>query len=792
MIYSFFKLMFRNLKKNPVTSGINLFGFSLGIAIAALIFSYVYQELNYENYHTGIDNIYQLELHLTVDGEDKVFAISPNILGPRLKEIIPEVKSYVRMLSPINSTAVLIVEDEHFKEPYFYAADSTVLDFFNFEIIYGDRHGLLTRPEDVMISEKTSIRMFGTANAIGKTYKDPYDKNFVIRAIFRDHPENSHFRPNVIASALSGPIGDELTWDRANYYTYLLLENNAQIGDVNNKIKQIVEEEAPDWMKQMEAAFTTIPIRDIHLKSEADFQVLPRGDVKQVYASIIIAIFILIIASVNYINLTTSRSLERAREVGLRKMMGSYRSQLIFQFLLESLFITLISFILAIIIIILINPYFNQLIETSVSFAYLFDLKWISYLFAGWLLLSILAGIYPAIIITSFNPSLVLKGSYKKSKTGTMARKSLVIFQFIISTCLIIGTIVVHKQIRFMNETDLGFDKEHTLAITMNRIPDQNILSTLKKNYLQHNNIQYVSFSSAYPTRNSGGQWLWGEGMEADQNILAWEWRVDEDIIDAFGLNLVAGRNFREESEDAEEMDYILNQTAIRILGWSEENAVGKKVIISEKEGRCIGVIEDFHFASLRDEVEPLILNLKSAYRNNIILRLGNGDVKSTMKYIEAEWKKNNPNVIFDYQFIDASFDHLYKNEKRTAQMFSGFSLLAIVIASLGLFGLSTYETQMRTKEIGIRKAMGSSDISIFQLLMGKFTNLILFAFILSIPVTYLLINKWLEGFAYKISLGFLEFLIAGAISFVVILLSVGYRSLRASIQNPAKALRYE
>jgi len=301
-----------------------------------------------------------------------------------------------------------------------------------------------------------------------------------------------------------------------------------------------------------------------------------------------------------------------------------------------------------------------------------------------------------------------------------------------------------------MIKTELGFDKEHTLSITMDRTPDQNTLNALKKNYLQHSNIKAVSFSSAYPSRNSGGQLLRGEGMEEDQNVLVWEWRVDEDIIEAFGLKLVAGGNFNPETENAEEKDCIINQTTMRLLGWDEENALGKILYISGNKSRCIGIIEDFHFASLRDVVEPLILTLKPTFRNNIILRLGNGDIKTTVDFIETEWKRNIPDAFFDYQFINVAFDRLYKNEKRTAQMFSGFSILAIIIASLGLFGLSTYETQMRAKEIGIRKAMGSTDLGIFRLLIGRFITLILAAFVVSIPVTYLFMAQWLNRFAYR------------------------------------------
>jgi len=400
--------------------------------------------------------------------------------------------------------------------------------------------------------------------------------------------------------------------------------------------------------------------------------------------------------------------------------------------------------------------------------------------------------LYPSFVLTSYLPSNVLKGSFKKSKGGVLARKSLVVFQFVLSTGLIIGTFIIYKQVKYISEKKLGFDKEHVLAINMTVVPEQNVLSSIKKNLLQHSNIQQVSFCSAYPSRNSGGQIINAEGMAEEEKMLMWEWRSEEDILDAYGVKLISGRSFSRNRENSEEREYIINETAMKLIGWNSENAIGKRITMGDRKGVCIGVVEDFHFNSLKNEVEPMTFVIDGNFRNNVIVRFGDGDLTSTLTFIKEEWKKNIPNAAFDYHFIDESFDALYKNEHKTGQLFIGFSILTIIIAGLGLFGLSTYETQVRTKEIGIRKALGSSSFQIFRLLVNSFTLLVFIGFIISIPVALYSLNYWLQSFAYKTSIGVMEFVYAGVITFMIVIISVGFQAIKAAFNNPVESLRYE
>jgi len=792
MLFSYLKITLRTFFKNKVSTFINLLGFSAGIVTAFLIFVYVSFELSYDDYHDDVDLKYRVNAHLELDGELKSVTVTPNILGPRLLEEVPGVENYVRMAKSLNTTVTIVVEDEKYKEAECFAADSTIFDIFNIDLIYGEKDGCLLKPEDAIMSASKALQYYGSTQVLGKNFSNSDGKNYAITGVYEDIPENSHVRPDIIVNSTSTPLVKNLVWDNMNYFTYLKFRKDADIDEIGRKLAEMLDKEGPDWMKAMKAGFTFIPIKDIHLNGTTEFEPSPGGDKNQILGMIIIAVFILVIACVNYINLATSRSLERAREVGLRKMMGGVRKQLIIQFLFESFVTTFFSLLFAIVLLTLAEPYFIQVTGKNMSIFEFFTLGNIIKIVLSWLLITLLSGVYPSLILTSFMPSNVLKGSFKRSKSGAIARKSLVVFQFVLSTCLIIGTFIVYKQVRYLSEKKMGFDKEHVMAVSMTVTPEENVLSGVKKNLLQHNNIQHVALCSAYPSRNSGGQIINAEGMAEEEKMLMWEWRSDEDVLDAFGVKLIAGKSFSRERENSDEKEYIINETAMKLIGWDKDNAIGKRITMGMDNGICIGIVEDFHFNSLKNEVEPMTFVLKNNFRNHIIIRLGDGDITSTLDFIKNEWKDSLPKSSFDYHFIDESFDALYKNEYKTGQLFVGFSILTIIIASLGLFGLSTYETQVRTKEIGIRKALGSSSFQIFRLLVRNFSILVFIGFVVSIPLAIYSLNFWLQSFAYKTSIGIMEFIFAGVITFLIVIISVGFQAIKAAFNNPVESLRYE
>lgn len=792
MLYNYFLITFRNLIRNYLSTIITIVGFSCGIAAAAVIMAYVDYELSYDQFHKKAERIYRIHLHMTMGGEEKEGPVSPNILGPVLKEKVPQVEEFVRLYYQYNMDPVIYIGEENFKADNFFFADSTLFNVFTLDFIRGSGKGLFKQREDVIISEKTAIKYFKSKEVLGKIFYLSEQQNFIIRGVYKDFPENSHIRPNIIASALSSSINRELSWGGANYYTYLLLTSGTSPSFIEQKIADIIQSNGNEWVKNSGMSYTLFPLLKIHLYSRGDFEPSPVGDIDQVYAFILIAIFIVLIASVNYINLSTSKSLERAKEVGLRKMMGGTRKQLIFQFLVESFVITFFSIILSILILTLIGSSINQMMDRQILNAELLIPHTLFLFIISGLILTVVAGTYPAFILTSFLPVHVMRGSFKKSASGILARKSLVVFQFVISIGLIVGTLIVYKQINYMSHTKLGFDKDHVLVLPLFNITDKNMIFTLKDQLKQHSNIRSVSICSAYPTRTSGGQGIRTEAMDESEESLIWQWRSDPEILDALGINLIAGRNFIETDKESESKRYIINQTTAKMLNWEPEECIGKKIYISGGEGICIGVVKDFHFTSLKDQVEPLVFDLNESLMRNLIIRLGEGDVLTTMNYIEEKWEEMIPGRLFDYLFLDESFDNLYKNERKAGKLFAGFTLLAILIACLGLFGLSVFEAQVRTKEIGIRKVMGSSSVGIFRILIRGFTSLVFIGFLISVPLTVFIMKGWLNGFAYRIKIGATEFLLAALVIFFILLTSVSYHAIKAAIQNPVDSLRYE
>ena len=792
MLRNYFLISIRNLTRNYLSTIITILGLSCGIAAATMIMAFVHYELTYDQFHTKADRIYRIHLHANMGGEEKEGPVSPNILGPLLKEKLPQVEEFVRLEYQYNMDPEIHIGEENFKIDNFYFADSTLFNVFTLDFIRGTKKGVFTRIEDAIISEETALKYFKSTEVLGKIFYISEKQNFIIRGVYKDFPENSHIQPNIIASALSSSINRELSWGRANYFTYLLLTPGTIPSSIDQKIAGIIQTDGNEFVKNSGMSYTIFPLLKIHLYSQADFEPGQTGDIDLVYAFILIAVFIVLIACVNYVNLSTSRSLERAREVGLRKMLGGTRKQLIFQFLVESFVITFLSIFLSLLVLALISTNINQMLEKKIIRIDLIEPSTVFLFIISGILLTLIAGTYPAFVLTSFHPSQVIRGSFKKSESGIMARKALVIFQFVISIGLIAATLIVYKQINFMSKKKLGFDKDHVLVLPLFNIADQDMIFTLKDQLKQHNNIRSVSICSAYPTRTSGGQSLRTENMDKAEESLIWQWRSGPEILDAMGIKLIAGRSFVESDNQSESKRYVINETTARMLDWDPDECIGEKIFISDQEGVCIGVVEDFHFASLKNQVEPLVFELNDSFIRNIIIRLREGDVATTMNFIEEKWKELIPGRLFDYLFLDESFDNLYKNERKAGKLIAGFTFLAILIACLGLFGLSLFETRVRTKEIGIRKVMGSSSFRIFRLLIRGFTNLATIGFLITIPFTIIIMKDWLNGFAYRVKIGINEFLIAALIIFIILLISVSYHTVKAAIQNPVDSLRYE
>ena len=793
MIKTYFKIAVRSFLKNKLGTSINLLGFSVGLAVAMLILTYVFHEITYDTFHEHSERIFRINVSMDINGDSKIGNITPNILGPKLKDEIPEVEAQFRMTSTFNNLSTLIIDEKQLKVENFFNADSSIFDVFTFKFIEGSPKDLLKKSEDVMLSRKTAMKFYGTTDIIGNTFRSMVGRVYIVRAVFEDFPSNSHLHPNFIASSLSSKINKELTWDQINYLTYILINKESSFDQVEAKMDQIVKKNLPDDFKAINVKYNLIPLEDIHLHSKADFELEPSSNITQLYTYLAIAAFIILIACVNYINLATSRALERAKEVGLKKVVGAQKWNLIWQFLIEAYLITFISFILALGLFELSKPIFASIIGKSIDLSFASDPSGIGILILAWIALALLAGFYPSLVLTSFKPVQILKGNFKHSKYGSLVRKSLVIFQFVISSALIVGTLIVYNQINFMKNRNLGFAKDQLLVLSMEKVPDYSTLITFKKELLQHNNIQHVSYSNAFPGRTRNGMLINADGMAEDEQLLVWNWHVDYDYLKTMDLELIAGEDFNKNEVEGDDYEYIINETALQDIGWDLDDCIGREINMGMFQGHCVGVIKDFNFSSLQQKIEPLVLDSKgNFYRGNVMVRFGKGDISSTIDFIENKWQSHVPESVFTYNFLDETFDRLFASEQRTGKAFTVFSFLSILIASLGLFGLSAYETISRTKEIGIRKSIGSSNIGIFRLLVKQFSKLAFFAFLISVPIVYLIMNKWLQGFAFRTSISWFEFGMAAIITMVIVLISIGYHAIKAAGTNPVDSLKCE
>ncbi len=788
MIKNFLTVTIRNLWRDKFGSLINIIGFSTGLAAFLIIIAYVRQETSFEKFNEKADRIFRVNLSIAIDGKPKIYTVSADIIGPRMKEVAPEVENYVRVFWPFNMPVYLQIGDDIKTVSKFYFADSTLFDVFTIHMLNGTTKGLLANKNDLIISESAAIKYFGTTDIEGKMVKIQNSGNYIIKGVFRDFPPTSHLRPELIAPFMNNPMYHEMSWEGANYFTYLLLRSADDKDKAEKKLQEIFNKEMAANLKAPGMMYSLFPIRDIHLYSKADFEPEPTGDIKQVEIFMAIAVFILLLAVVNYVNMTTSKSIERAREVGLRKILGSFRIQIIWQFLGESALITLIATSAALLMVYIFIPYVNGIFQRNIDISFLFSMKYLAMIAGLWVFLSVLSGFYPSVLLSMFQPAYVMKGTFKRSKHGILLRKFLVTFQFIISSSIIVGTLIIYRQLNYMQDQDLGFDKDKLVVISPStNLSDKEFdLSAFKKQILGNMNVAAVSLASAYPTHNLGGQLVWGEGMEANRTILMWTWETDEDFIQTLGLKLIAGKNMNPEKKDRKDLDFVINETGMKQLGWNIDNSIGKRIKMGEyREGICAGVVKDFHFASLKSKIEPLILCKDNGMPKNILVRVEGKDIRATMKYIENQWKSVNSSAPFEYHFLDEQYNALYKNEISTGRFFVIFAVLAIIIACLGLFALSTFESLTRTKEIGIRKALGSTELGIFGLLVKDFSIQVFLSFIISIPVSWYLMNNWLESYAYRISISPVIFIIGGIIILLITILTIGYHSLRAAFRNP-------
>jgi putative ABC transport system permease protein len=810
MLTNYFKVAFRVIKRHKGFSLINILGLAIGMASCLLIFLYVQDELSYDRYNKNADRIYRAGTHLKMQSREMSVA---SVCAPMAKALVdefPEVENAVRFREGSNSY-LFKYEDKSYREDRVVFSEPSFFDIFSIPLLKGNPSTALDSPYTLVLGQKTAEKFFGSTDPVGKTLTVDDIRDYEVTGVFEDIPHNSHFHFDVIASLSSLEESRDPSWFNMNFPTYMLLRKDTDYKALEAKLSTLlpkyvapqVEAETgkslEEYLSKMniQEEFFMQPLLDIHLGSGSaflyDFEA--GGDIKYIYIFTAIALFILVIASINFMNLSTARSWGRAKEVGVRKVLGSFRKDLITQFLTESLLFSIISLAIAVVIAWIMIPFFNSISEKEMVLSDLNHWFMIKTLIGMALFMGLLAGSYPAFFISAFRPINILKDRMKIGFKAGPFRSGLVVFQFTASIILIIGTLVIFNQLRYIQHKKLGFEKEQVLILNKADLLGKQA-EVLKNEMLRHPQIINATMTSFLPVP-SGKRYmpLLAEGeTDTKKRIPISMWPVDYDYIDTLRMKIVEGRNFsREFSTDSAAA--IINQRAVKHFGF--EAPLGKRLVCQESSEKgydtytIVGVVEDFHFDSLRNSIEPLVLFLGQSH-GLISFRIQTEDMSGTIALLRREWEKFLPDEPFEYSFMDERFDNMYRAEKRVGQIFGIFAGLAIFIGCLGLFGLASFTAERRTKEIGIRKILGASVPKIVGLLVREFLILVCIANLVAWPIAYFMMRRWLEDFAYRAAFGLSIFLIAGTFTLLVSLTTVGFLALRAALSNPALSLRYE
>ncbi|HEY4208928.1 MAG TPA: ABC transporter permease [Puia sp.] len=807
MLQNYFKTALRNLWKNKGFSAINIIGLAVGLATCLLIVFYVLDELNYDRWNTRADRIYRLDGEIKFGGQHVFLAIAPPLAGPAMLQDYPEVEQYTRFRW---APALLIRKgDQNIRESSLYYADSTLFEVFSLQVISGDARTALTKPHSMVISEKMARKYFNTPNAAGRTLLVNDSIPYTVTAVMRDMSAQSHFHSEIFIPMLqnkSSRAADE--WLSHNYPTYILLKDGADAARLEAKLPGMIEKYMAPLVKtalNMSLAelyksgnylgFSLTPLTSIHLHSNRMAEMGANGSMQYVYIFSAIACFILLIACINFMNLSTARSSNRAKEVGMRKVMGSARRQLVLQFILESTLISFLSLFLALGLVASMLPLFNHLSGKEISIAVLARPWLIASLLVLGVVVGLLAGSYPAFFLSAFRPIAVLKGNLRTGFRRGWLRNSLVVFQFGISIFLIVGTVVIYQQLNYIRSKQLGYDRGHVLVLS-NTYTLGSRAHAFRDDLLKINGVEGVTSTSFLPTsydRNNDAFFL-SPSMDPKGAVSMQIWPVDEDYISVLGMRLMEGRNFSR-SFPTDSNAVVINEVTARRMG---SHPVGQNLYeLKDVDTRqvavwhVIGVVKDFNFSSLRDVVTPLALHLEEN-KGSMAVRIRTGDIPRLIAQVERRWRELAPGQPFDYSFMEDDFNAQYEAEQRTGGISLAFSLLAISIACLGLFGLAAYAAEQRMKEIGIRKVLGATVTGIVKLLSKDFLMLVLVAALIAFPFSWWAMHRWLQDFAYRIGIGWQVFGLAAVLAVGIALATISWQALRAAWANPVRTLRSE
>ncbi len=813
MIKNYFKIALRNLVKQRFYSVINILGLAIGLTTCLLITLFVLDELSYDRFNEKADRIHRVQIAYQLGGKAGNGAVAPAPLAQTAAETYPDVESAVRFRTQGGYTVYR--GERAYREEEVTFADSSLFSVFTLPLLHGNPRTALAQPNTLVISATSAEKYFGTdweeSPPLGEMLLVGRDKEpYQVTGVFEDVPANAHFHFGMFLSMPSLEESKEEIWLNNNFYTYLLLREGTDVAALQTKLNKTFETYAAPQIEQYANTsyeeflgggnyfkFLLQPLTDIHLHSDLDAEIAANGDIRYVYIFSAIALFVLLIACVNFMNLSTARSAGRAKEVGIRKTLGSVRQQLIGQFLVEAVLISFLALLLAILLAEAALPFFNDLANKQLTTRYLHPWYFLPLLLGAVGLIGLLAGSYPAFFLSAFRPAAVLKGKLAGGINRSWLRSGLVVMQFGISIVLITGTVVIYQQLNHIRNKKLGFDKEHVLVVhNTYYLGDQ--AETFKNEALREPGVVAATLTGFLPAKtftNNNSAIFPGKNPDSDRTTSMPWFHVDYDYIPTMGMQVVTGRNFsRDFATDTSTL--IINEAAARYF-FDDADPLGQELSrFGDRPGAfetfaVIGVVQDFHYSTMREKIMPMVIVLGGNI-SALSLRVQPDQVPSALSALEAQWKQFAPDLPFEYSFLDERFNDMYKSEAKLGTVFTVFCSLAIFIACLGLFGLASFTAEQRMKEIGIRKVMGASVGSLVLLFSKDFTKLVLVALLIAIPISYWMMDRWLDDFAYRVTLGVSTFLIGGGIALLIAWLTVGFQSVRAAVANPVDSLRSE
>ena len=790
--------MFKNLLKTAVRhiikhfgySVLNILGLTLGISSALFLIIYVAEEVSYDQYHEKADRIYRVSSKISEPDDQFTWIVAQIPFGPQVVKDYPEVQSFVRFINM--PRALYKYEDKEFNEENFFFVDSTLFDIFSYKVLKGEVRSALLNPKKIILTEKIATKYFGNTDPIGKTLTAGTD-TYEVTGVIEDVPTNSHFRFDAVAARNNLPkqLG---SWGNFGAFTYLLFPENFDIKSFETKMQGMYE----SYMKpifgplNIKIEYILEPLTRIHLYSTNANEPEPTGSITYVYIFAIVALFLVLIAAMNYMNLATARSTRRAREVGLRKVVGSRRGPLVMQFLSESTVFTFMSLVISIILLIVLLPKFNTLAGKSFDLHILYSPVVLLTILGVLFVVGIIGGSYPAFFLSRFSPVTVLKGEITQGSAGSLFRKILVVIQFAVSVIMIICTLIVFRQLNYLKNMDQGFDQTNVLSLTLNQQMIRKY-PLIKQVLLENQNIKYVTSTNTAMGEGSGKLIF---NVETDQGMAQKGINfavVDHDFVETLGITIVNGRDFERDIPSDTLSAVIVNETFVNRMGWKEP--IGKKVEAGDSNtlrARVVGVMKDYHQTGMYNGIESLLLAYRPLLNNVIYIKLSGNETQSAIAFIETKWKEIFPDQPFAYQFLSERFNRQFEADKKRGLIFTIFTILAILIACLGLFGLVSYMAENRTKEIGIRKVFGADEIIILRLIAKDFLILVTIGIVIAMPIAYYFMSSWLENYVYRTKIGMPILILAALLTILITFITISYKAYQAAIMNPANSLKTE